>query len=214
MPTHTHGDRAQTALQKHIEYFDADNDGVISPLDTYRGLRDIDCAIWFCLVSALAIHLPFSYPTLPSFNPTNEKQIFLSFILTLPARLWSYVPDPFLRIYLANISRDMHGSNTQAYDSQGQFEPVKFEEIFEKFSSSPSKDSLTISDTITMWHSQFKLLDFFGPVANAVEWFAAWYVVWPSDGRLKKQDVAAVYDGSIFYKLLDERAVKGKKRKD
>jgi len=144
-----------------------------------------------------------SYPTLPKFNPNHENLGVSRSIVTLPLRLWSYVPDPLMRIHLSNIQHDIHGSDTQTYNAQGNFESVKFNEIFEKYSSTPNKDGLTKEDTYRMWRNQRRACDFFGPMATAVEWIAAWYTLKPKDGIIKKDDIKGVYDGSIFYRIAE-----------
>jgi len=100
----------------------------------------------------------------------------------------------------------MHGSDTGSYEKDGEFETHRFDEIFEKWSSAPYKDGLSIWDTIHMWRSQWDLFDIFGPIANAVEWFAVWYTLAPKDGWIRKEDLRGVYDGSIYYKLAAERS--------
>jgi peroxygenase len=33
----------QTVLEQHVNYWDRDNDGVIWPMDTFRGFRELGC---------------------------------------------------------------------------------------------------------------------------------------------------------------------------
>jgi peroxygenase len=33
--------RRQTVLEQHVNFWDRDNDGIIWPLDTFRGFRDL-----------------------------------------------------------------------------------------------------------------------------------------------------------------------------
>lgn len=51
----------------------------------------------------------------------------------------SYIPDPFLRIYLATIHTDKHGSDSGAFDTEGRFVPCKFEDMWTKVSRYPHK---------------------------------------------------------------------------
>ncbi|KAK2765605.1 hypothetical protein FQN54_008459 [Arachnomyces sp. PD_36] len=105
--THSH----QTVLQQHCSFFDPDNDGIIWPLDTYRGFRRLHFNPLISLLAVLIIHANFSYPTVTG----------------------TILPDPFFRIYLKNIHKDKHGSDTGAYDNEGRFVPQKFEDFFEKY---------------------------------------------------------------------------------
>eukprot|EP00198_Chlamydomonas_reinhardtii_P006031 XP_001695367.1 predicted protein [Chlamydomonas reinhardtii] len=80
----------RTVLQQHVMFWDRDNDGVIYPLDTFIGFRRLGFNL---IISALAvpfIHLSFSYPTLKG-----------------------WLPDPRLPIYLDQIHRTKHGSDSE-----------------------------------------------------------------------------------------------------
>jgi len=203
MVKHTPREGPRTTLQKHLDFFDPNHDDIITLYDSYRGFRDLDYPAWFAALTAFGVHSSFSYPTLPKFNPNHENLGASRSIVTLPLRLWSYVPDPLMRIYLSNIQCDVHGSDTQTYNTQGNFESVKFNQIFENYSSTPNKDGLTKEDTYRMWLDQRRAYDLFGPLATAVEWIAVWYTLNPKDGIIKRDDIKAVFDGSIFYRIAE-----------
>lgn len=40
---------------------------------------------------------------------------------------------------------------------------------------------------------------------------AMYILLWPEDGKMTKEDVRGVYDGSIFYTIAERRAQMGKK---
>lgn len=42
------------------------------------------------------------------------------------------------------------------------------------------------------------------------EWMATYIMLWPDDGRMMKEDIRGIYDGSIFYTIAARRA-QGKK---
>jgi hypothetical protein len=42
-------------------------------------------------------------------------------------------------------------------------------------------------------------MDPFGWSAATLEWLATYLLLWPEDGRMKKEEVYGVYDGSAFY---------------
>lgn len=114
-----HKDR--TVLQQHCDFFDPDQDGVIWPLDTFRGFRNLGFNLFWSILAIFIIHANFSYPT-----------------------VHGILPDPFFRVYLDNIHKDKHGSDTGAYDNEGRFIPQKFEDFFAKYGS--QKDGLTALD--------------------------------------------------------------------
>ena len=148
----------------------------------------------------------------------------------------SIVPDPFLRIYLENIHKDKHGSDTGTYDTEGRFIPQRFEDIFAKYSSDGGK-SLTLWDVSVMVKGQRCVFDFFGWTAVVLECkfglgfsgcpgllrnlvstlarrraleltsigLATYVLLWPADGKMKKDDIRRMYDGSIFYHIDAER---------
>lgn len=173
----------QTVLQQHIDFFDRDGDGVIWPQDTFWGFHAIGFGIILSIVAVLVIHLNFSYATLPPGH---------------------YLPDPFFRVYTARIHKDKHGSDTGTYDNEGRYIPQKFEEIFAKYAK--DKDSLTFWEAIDMMHGQRVVADPFGWGAAAFEWLATYLLLWPEDGKMKKEDIRRVYDGSIFYELAARRS--------
>ncbi|KAM0418944.1 hypothetical protein ACHAPT_012102 [Fusarium lateritium] len=126
--------RHQTVLQQHCDFFDKDRDGVIYPIDTFRGFRRLGFGVILSLLSVFIIHANFSYPTLSS-----------------------YVPDPWFRIYIDNIHKDKHGSDTGIYDTEGRFIPQKFEDIFSKYAE--GRDYLTLWDVSKLMKGQRLVAD-------------------------------------------------------
>lgn len=37
---------------------------------------------------------------------------------------------------------------------------------------------------------------------------ATYLMLWPADGKMRKDDIRRIYDGSIFYTLANQRAAK------
>ncbi|KAK8042449.1 hypothetical protein PG994_012932 [Apiospora phragmitis] len=177
--------RDKTVLQQHCEFFDSDRDGVIWPLDTFRGFRAVGFGYILSLLSVFIIHGNFSYPT-----------------------GGSWFPDPFFRIYLERIHKDKHGSDTQTYDAEGRFVPQKFEDIFAKYAE--GRDYLTISDIANVLKGQRVIMDPVGWFGAFFEWLATYLMLWPEDGKITKEDIRRVYDGSIFQVMADRRAKKNK----
>ncbi|KAF5622086.1 het-E-1 heterokaryon incompatibility protein [Fusarium tjaetaba] len=124
----------QTVLQQHCDFFDKDHDGVIWPLDTFRGFYQLGYGIILSVISVLVIHGNFSYPTQSSL-----------------------LPDPFFRIHTNNIHKDKHGSDTGTYDTEGRFVPQKFEDIFSKYAE--GRDYLTIWDVMNLMKGQRLIAD-------------------------------------------------------
>ena len=131
-------------LQQHCAYFDPDNDGIIWPLDTYHGFHKLGYNILLSAFAMFVIHFGLSYPTTDSL-----------------------FPDPLLRIFLQNIHKDKHGSDTGTYDNEGRFIPQKFEDMFAKYST--DGEGLTLWEVWNMGKGQRCTFDFFGQTAVVLE---------------------------------------------
>ncbi|CAJ2504403.1 Uu.00g117970.m01.CDS01 [Anthostomella pinea] len=175
--------QGKTVLQQHCEFFDSDRDGVIWPQDTFIGFYRLGFGIFLSLLSVFIIHANFSYPTCPS-----------------------WLPDPFFRIYLARIHKDKHGSDTNTYDHQGRFVSQHFEDVFSKYAD--GRDFLTLTDLKNVVTGQRCIADPIGWGGALFEWTATYLMLWPADGRMMKEDIRGIYDGSIFYTIADRRAKK------
>ncbi|KAI0377061.1 Caleosin-domain-containing protein [Hypomontagnella monticulosa] len=179
--------KSQTALQKHIEFFDRDNDGVIWPWDVYNGFRELGFCILFSLGSLL-IPIFFSYPT----------------------RLGhSWVPDPFLRMYVNDIHKAKHGSDSGVYDLDGNFSEERFNRMFDRFDRSGT-GGLDVGDLAELLKKDRCAADPAGWCFAFMEWWTTWLLL-QKNGRVWKDDLRACYEGILFWKISEERS-KGAKR--
>jgi peroxygenase len=154
--------------------------GIIYPHDTFIGFQRLGFNVLLCILSVLIIHFFFSYPSCPSI-----------------------LPDPLFRIYISRIHATKHGSDTGTYDNEGRFVPQKFEDIFAKYAD--GRDYLTLSDVARVVKGQRVILDPVGAGGAVFEWAATYILLWPEDGRMMKEDVRGVYDGSLFYRVAEKR---------
>ncbi|KAF2418937.1 caleosin domain-containing protein [Tothia fuscella] len=171
----------QTVLQQHCEFFDLDRDGIVWPSDTFRGFHNLGFGIFLSLLAVGIIHANFAYPT--------QK---------------SWFPDPTLRIHLERIHHDKHGSDSNTYDHQGRFVPQHFEDIFAKYAE--GRDYLTFWDLVKLWNGQRCIADPIGWGGALFEWLATYLLLWPADGKMYKEDIRAIYDGSIFHGIASKRS--------
>ncbi|OTA97552.1 hypothetical protein M434DRAFT_26577 [Hypoxylon sp. CO27-5] len=158
-----------------------DHDGVIWPQDTFWGFHQVGFGIILSLVAVFIIHANFSYPTLSG-----------------------WLPDPFFRIYTANVHKDKHGSDTGTYDTECRFSPQHFEDIFVKYAE--GRDYLTIWDVWDLLKGQRCIMDPIGWFGAFFAWLATYLMLWPADSKMKKEDIRGIYDGSIFYTMANRRA--------
>jgi peroxygenase len=125
-----------------VTYWDPDNDNIIWPGDTYTGVRKWGWLPPLALLVTFIIHFNLSYPTVPG-----------------------WFPDPFFRVYVQNLHKDKHGSDSMTFDNEGRFRPQQFEDLFEKYDEG-DKGGLDAWDVVRMIKGQRLVMDFFG-------WFAA-----------------------------------------
>lgn len=144
----------------------------------------------------LIIHANFSYPTLP------------------PGKNWvtHFLPDLRFPIYVDRIHKDKHGSDSNSFDDEGRFVPQKFEEIFLKYAKGDeTRQSISKREVMQYMGGQWDILDPIGWGGSIFEWLATYLFLWPEDGRMKKEDIRRVYDGSIFFEF--ERREKERKER-
>ncbi|KAF8322973.1 Caleosin [Cantharellus anzutake] len=115
------------------------------------------------------------------------------------------------RVYIKNIKWDVHGSDSRAFDPDGNFVDVNFERIFEEHSTAPNKDSLSLWETLVMLWNLHSANDYFGPIASLASWLVAWYLLAPQDGRIPKAHLRTIYDGSGFHSIAKQVALGGKR---
>ncbi|KAK3347420.1 Caleosin related protein-domain-containing protein [Neurospora tetraspora] len=169
-----------TVLQQHCMFWDRDGDGQIWPQDTFTGFRELGFNLFFCLLSALIINLGFSYPTRLAF---------------------SYFPDSFFRVYLPSIHKAKHGSDSGTYDKEGRFVPQAFEDMFSKWDKG-GKGALSAGELWNMIAANRLVVDPFGWAASVFEFGVTWLLV-QQDGKVDKEDLRRIYDGSMFWKIRD-----------
>ncbi|KAJ3040017.1 hypothetical protein HDV00_011572 [Rhizophlyctis rosea] len=171
-----------TPLQKHVEYFDRNKDGIIYPWESFAGFSALGFNWFISAISAFAFHfLHVSYFT-------NE----------------SWIPNPLLPVYVKNIAWAKHGSDTNTYNSDGEVVKPNFERIFDKFDRN-KKGGLYFSDIVSMWKANRGVLDPIGVIFQVFLWTYLWCIAAGSDGVLRKDNVWKQYDGTLFYEVERRR---------
>ncbi|XP_073022095.1 probable peroxygenase 4 [Primulina eburnea] len=173
-----------TVLQKHIMFFDRDNDGIIYPWETFQGFRAIGCGIFLSSMASLLINISLSRKTRPG-KPFSFK----------------------FPIEVKNIHLAKHGSDSGVYDKRGRFVSSKFEEIFSKHALA-QPDSLTSKELETFVKSNKEPKDYRGWMAGYVEWKILYMLCKDKNGMLHKDVIRNAFDGSLFERMAKERSIK------
>uniref|UniRef100_A0A453PIB4 EF-hand domain-containing protein n=4 Tax=Aegilops tauschii subsp. strangulata TaxID=200361 RepID=A0A453PIB4_AEGTS len=166
-----------TALQKHVAFFDADSDGIVSFSETERGLRAIGLGAAEATVKATLINGVIGPKTRPE-NATTSK----------------------FSIYIENIHQGIHGSDSGSYDAQGRFVPAKFNEIFTKHAK-VEPNAVNESELEAMRIANREDGDDIGRAASKAEWDLLHSLAKDKDGFLQKDNARTVFDDSLFVQL-------------
>ncbi|KAL7416608.1 Caleosin [Mrakia frigida] len=171
-------------LHSHAAFFDLDHDGILWPTETFFGFRSLGYNLFISLFGMTVIHLAFS--------------------LVASIKHLGFIPDPLFRLQINKMHKAKHGSDTESYTKKGKFDPSRFDEMFETYTPAPH-DSMSFWEAASMVRGQSDAMDPFGWTAASLEWLATYLLLWPADGRMKKDQILGVYDGSVFYKIAETR---------
>lgn len=166
-----------TALYKHASFFDRDGDGVVSFSETYGAFRALGFGFGLSSVSAALINGALGSKCRPQ-NATSSK----------------------LDIYIEDIQKGKHGSDSGSYDAEGRFVPEKFEEIFAKHAKTVP-DALTSDEIDQLLQANREPGDYSGWAGAEAEWKTLYSLGKDKDGLLRKDVARSVYDGTLFHML-------------
>ena len=174
-----------SALQKHAMFFDRDGDGQITVSETQDGLVALGFGRVRSWLLATAINTGLGRITgAPWYSP--------------------------LTIQVKNIAAGKHGSDTDIYDNGGQFNPQKFEQLFQNYDSNRD-GSLSREEFGTFYRRNFE--DSSSSTASQLEFSLLLEIAGENrfvNGHqtqvLTRETLAKFYDGTLFFQLAGEQA--------
>ncbi|KAK9708296.1 hypothetical protein K7432_009714 [Basidiobolus ranarum] len=169
-------DQRPSALDKHVEFFDRDGDGVIAPWDTFFAIRSLGSNIIVTAIATIVLHVLFSWVTQDG-----------------------WLPSPFFYIYVKNIRRGKYGSDSGVYDEEGRLAKNKFEEIFQKFDTE-KKGALTLTQCYHWTESSRRMLDPVGWAIAKIKFGLLWLIA-SRNGLVTRETLESMYDGTLFEKM-------------
>ena len=164
------------ALQRHIAFFDLNQSGKINLRETTTSLGDLGLAPVLAYPAAMAIHAAMATPS---------------------------SGHPSLTIDLSGIEAGIHGSDSGLYGNDGEFIPERFDAWFQKWDRD-ANGALDGAELANRLYQESDLLDVFGVFASGGE-YAVLYLVAAESGKISKERMLALYDGSLFYRLAIAR---------
>lgn len=190
-PDHPNGTEGRdnhnmSVMQQHVSFFDRNKDGIVYPWETYQGFRAVGCGIPLSVAGGLVINFAFAIATKPGL-----------------------LPSPLLPIYIKDIHKCKHGSDSESYDTEGRFEPSKFDAIFSKYALK-RPNALTSKELDTMLSANSNVGDFLGRFAAWAEWRLVYSLAKDEEGFLHRETIRGLYDGSLFEQLEAKRNSRSK----
>jgi peroxygenase len=168
-----------TALERHCAFFDRNGDGYITPKETYQGCRALGYGRAISAGLAVTIHAGLGWVTARPPRPTS-------------------------RVRLDRVHRGKHGSDSGIYDEEGRFNEERFARLFDRYDRD-GDGALDKRELITHWRADRNAYDPVGQVAAFFE-FVLTYMIAAEGGKITKETLRALYDGSLFYEIEARRA--------
>jgi peroxygenase len=168
---------SRTALQKHVDFFDTDRDGKITPLETYQGLRRLGLGALRSAVFGGIINAALG-------SSTSRA--------------------PSLTIDANHIEAGMHGSDTGVFDERGFFVQESFDRLFARYDR--DGDGALDQEELSRFFKGNRT-DLLGHLGSMAEFELLLTLAGEDrEGRkvLTRQRLGEFYDGSLFYQLADE----------
>ena len=177
-----------TALQRHVSFFDDNGDRAVDVAECTRGLKALGLPVGVAEAAALVIVAPLSFMTRGSMLPMSMD--------------------------IENIQKGKHDSDTGILDKRGRFNARRFEKVFGGHSvvDRNGDKAFTAAEITRMVMANRETL--LGALVSLVEWqllllLAADTEAVEGDKPVPALSVARIksfFDGTLFYTLAREHA--------
>lgn len=170
----------QTPLQRHVAFFDRDQDGLIRVGETRQGLKALGLGGIQAALSAMVIHLGLS-------------------------KTW----EGFMKIAVDRIAQGKHDSDTDAFDEKGEIDQARLKQIMTYDANGSGSVSASELSTMIAANkesragqlaskAEFGLLVRLGADTTETE-----------NGKdvpaVSQAQLASLYDGTLFYRIAESR---------
>lgn len=177
-------EQTRTPLQKHVDFFDRNSDGLTTVPETYAGLRALGMGVAPAAGASVVINAGLAHKT--------------------------GAPWYSLTVHNDQIAASKHDSDTDVYDAQGNFDAGKFEQMWEK---NDSNHDGWLSGTEIQGMLDRNAETKAGKVAASAEFKLLNQLAGqpgPDGTRsLSRERMEKLYDGTLFYQIANERASQG-----
>jgi peroxygenase len=146
--------------------------------ETYTAFRRLGHSIFNAIIAVLLINVSLSYSTQDS-----------------------WIPDPFFTIKVKNIHRCTHRCDSGIFDNQGELNENHLNEVLDKFSNKNEVEFSDITRVITYPHGvslSQTIVTFWGFICGRLEWLFACKLLKTIKGKVTKEDLKKIIDGSFF----------------
>merc|ERR1712232_318066 len=170
---------SRTALRNHADFFDSNGDGIVTWAETEEGLKKL------------------------GFGPLRSNSLALGINLGLGTTTGAKWYEPF-NIYLENIAKGKHDSDTDIYDIQGNFNSSRFGQILNNYDIN-GDESISESELEFMYQKLYDTA--LGSALSRFEFGLLMEIAGEEGGnekRLTRGALEKFYDGSLLYIIANK----------
>jgi peroxygenase len=172
-----------TAMQKHALFFDRNQNGTITLLESFKAMRALGYGPAFSMAAAITIN--------GAVGPSTGE------------------PAGTFLVSVENIAQAKHNSDTDIYDVDGNFDPVAFDDFFLDYDT--DHDDAMNLDEIQRFFRRNKEEGADGTVASRLEFRVLLQLAGEDRDAggetvrvITRDTLALFYDGSLLYEIAEE----------